>query len=82
MKSKITKWGNSQGIRLPKTVLDELNLIENDAIEITVEGNNIVIKKEKPVAPFITIQQRFHGFTGEYEPVSIDWGEPVGDEVW
>jgi antitoxin MazE len=32
--------------------------------------------------PYKSIQELFEGFDGEYEPVEIDWGKPVGDEVW
>jgi antitoxin component of MazEF toxin-antitoxin module len=29
-----------------------------------------------------SIEELFAGFQGEYEPVEIDWGEPVGKEIW
>jgi len=29
-----------------------------------------------------SIEEFFSGFDGEYEPVEINWGEPVGEEVW
>lgn len=28
-----------------------------------------------------TIQERFKDFDGECEPINIDWGDPVGDEI-
>lgn len=34
MQTKIQKWGNSQGIRLPKSVLDFIGLSVNDKIAI------------------------------------------------
>ena len=30
MQAAIQKWGNSQGIRIPKAFLDALNMAEND----------------------------------------------------
>ena len=45
MMTTIQKWGNSQGVRLPKTILDILFLQENDPVEITAENNSIIIKK-------------------------------------
>ena len=30
MQATIQKWGNSQGIRIPKAFLDALNMAEND----------------------------------------------------
>ena len=41
MKSRIVKIGNSQGIRIPKPLIDQLG-IEQD-IEILVEENRLII---------------------------------------
>ena len=29
-----------------------------------------------------TIEELFAGFQGQYEPIEIDWGKPVGKEIW
>lgn len=34
MQSKIVKWGNSQGIRIPKILLEYLNIADNDTVDI------------------------------------------------
>jgi len=44
--STISKWGNGQGIRLPKTLLELLKWENNDKLEIIVEDENIRIKKK------------------------------------
>lgn len=45
MQAIIQKWGNSQGIRIPKAFLDALGMRENDLVELSRVDNNIVIKK-------------------------------------
>jgi len=35
---QVSKWGNSLAVRLPKTVVEALELKEGDEIEITVAG--------------------------------------------
>lgn len=80
--SKIIKWGNSQGIRLPKHILDSANLADNDVVEIIAKKDSIIIKKVKTKKAHKTIQERFEGFSGEYEPTEIDWGKPEGKELW
>jgi antitoxin MazE len=35
---RVSKWGNSLGVRLPKAVVEALELKEGDEIEITVAG--------------------------------------------
>jgi len=82
MQTTIVKWGNSRGVRLPKILLDSACLSDNDAVEVTVEDNSIVIKKAVDKAFHKSIRERFEGFSGEYEPTSIDWGSPVGNEIW
>ena len=45
MTTTIQKWGNSQGVRIPKIVLDTVKWTENEKIIILVEGDQLVIKK-------------------------------------
>ena len=40
MTAKIAKWGNSQGFRVPKDIMETLNLNIDDNVEIKVEDNN------------------------------------------
>ena len=49
MSVKIQKWGNSLGVRIPKTVIEKVNLSENSEVEIEYKNGTIVIfpaKKE------------------------------------
>lgn len=82
MHTTIQKWGNSQGIRLPKLLLDIANLTDNDAVEVIAENNSIIIKKADNKRKHKSIQERFKGFEGDYVFEEIDWGKPVGKEIW
>ncbi|HEY5555636.1 AbrB/MazE/SpoVT family DNA-binding domain-containing protein [Acetobacterium sp.] len=82
MQTTIVKWGNSQGIRLPKHLLNSANLSDRDAVEIYVEGETIIIKKSKTVAKRKTIQELFAGFGDDYKPTEVNWGKPEGKEIW
>ena len=42
MKTKVVRIGNSRGIRIPKTLLEQCHL--HDAVEIAVDGNQLVIR--------------------------------------
>lgn len=79
MTIKLQKWGNSQGIRLPKMMLDQLNITENDELELKTEGNKIIIEKANSRKNIIEI---FDGFAGDYYNLEMDWGEPIGEEIW
>lgn len=80
MITTIQKWGNSQGVRIPKSVLDCVAWNENEEIVLLVEDGKIVMKKAKRERK--SIKELFEDFEGEYEPVEVDWGKPVGDEIW
>jgi len=48
---QVGKWGNSLAIRLPKDVVDVLELKEGDEIEITVRGKRVVeVDRERDLA--------------------------------
>jgi antitoxin MazE len=47
MKAIIQKWGNSQGVRLPKSVLEEAMFRPNEEVDIVAEENKIIIKKQR-----------------------------------
>lgn len=65
---KVTKWGNSKGILLPTTVLDNLNLVEGSEVEFIFEDGKIVLrnKSEQLVIPNYDLDELLKG----YEPLS------------
>lgn len=79
MTTKIVKWGNSQGIRLPKYLLESTNLNDNDSVEITTENNLIIIKKVQKQS-HLSLKKRLENFNGEYVFEECDTGESVGRE--
>ena len=42
IKTRIVKIGNSQGLRIPKTLLEQSGI--NSEVEIEVQGNNLIIR--------------------------------------
>ena len=81
MQATIQKWGNSQGIRIPKAFLEALGMMENDLVELNRVDDNIVITKAKKQKE-LTLEDIFKDFNGEYVAEEFDWGSPVGKEVW
>ena len=80
MDSQIVKWGNSQGVRLPKSLMQEAGLQVNEKISLIAREGKIIIQKA-----FIhkTLEERaaeYGGALGPYE--EADWGEPAGRELW
>jgi len=91
MTTTIVRWGNSKGIRLPKPFLESIGLKENDAVDVLIENNAILIKKVASPG-HKTIKQRVEEFYGKdfdsavdenpYAYEETDWGPPAGNEIW
>ena len=89
MYATIQKWGNSQGLRIPKTLLDAIGLRENDRVELVQVESGIQIKKTS-VAQHRSLEERLMAFYGKTvdeigrisEEPEIDWGKPEGPEAW
>ena len=81
MTTTIQKWGNSQGVRIPKILLDSINWSENEEVSINIEEDKLVIEKAK-TQNRKNIKELFESYKGDYEPIEIDWGEPKGEEIW
>ncbi len=79
IKQKISAWGNSLGIRLPQVLIQQTNLAEGIEVILSVEDGKIILT---PTPPNYTLQQLLEGVTAEMQHSEIDWGEPVGEEIW
>lgn len=78
MQTQVRAWGNSQGIRLPKDVLQEAGIILNDKLDVQVSEGMI-----KLVKPFRhkTLEERAEQYNGDLNlDGEFDWGEPMGRE--
>ena len=78
MYTTIQKWGNSQGIRLPKAILEMANLNENDTVKLKVEDGKVIIV---PAKKHISLKERIAEYEGDYQPCEWDTGLSIGKEV-
>ncbi len=74
----IRAWGNSQGIRISKDILDKMQLKISDVLDIEIEDDTIVMRKQ-----FVhkTFEDRLAEYNGEISVCDFDWGEPAGREL-
>lgn len=80
MTTTIQKWGNSQGVRIPKILLDTVNWSDNEQIMIVVDNGKLIIEKAKTKRK--NIKELFADYKGDYKPIEVDWGDPEGEEIW
>ncbi|MBQ1241030.1 MAG: AbrB/MazE/SpoVT family DNA-binding domain-containing protein [Lachnospiraceae bacterium] len=80
MQTQVKKWGNSQGVRLPKEVLEMAGFSLNDVLSVNVSNGVIMLTRE---FKHKTLEERAAAFGGELNlDGEYDWGEPLGREVW
>jgi antitoxin MazE len=96
MNTTLTKWGNSQGFRVPREACDLLGVGLGAKAKMVVDSANsqLLLTFEQPKRKFrrtrrVSIDELFEGYDGVYEPPAdwpvlaneIDWGNPVGEET-
>lgn len=80
VKATINKWGNALAVRIPKEFCEQLSLHASDEVRITLEEDRIVIE---PMDSQYTLENRLKNWKGgRYHSPEIDWGPPVGKEMW
>jgi antitoxin MazE len=82
MLSKIQKWGNSQGLRLAKSLLADAKLDVGDEVDISVKNGAMIVTPTKKIRGRYNLKDLVERIPKNYEVGEIDWGEPVGKEVW
>jgi antitoxin MazE len=82
MVTKIQKWGNSQGLRLAKQVLEDAHISVGDDVDVRVRDGLIVVEPTRRVRGKQSLKELVSRIPKNYKAEEIDWGEPVGKEVW
>lgn len=80
MEIKLQKWGNSDAIRIPSSILKSLNLKTNDKVILEKVEDKIVITI--PKKKHISLEEKFKAYKGENLAKEFVWDEPRGREIW
>ncbi len=74
MGARISRWGDSLAVRLPKAVLDQLGLKEGQEVDLVVKEGEVRIR---PVGKRPTLDElvaEMDRLGPDYEPPFEDWG--------
>ena len=82
MVTKLQKWGNSQGLRLSKRVLEDAQLAPGDTVDVAVQDGVIVIAPVRGACGRVSLRELVRRIPEDYEPAGVGWGRPVGKEAW
>ena len=74
----IRAWGNSQGIRLNKDIMDKMDLKVSDVLDIEISDGTIILRK---AFRHKTFEERLAEYGNEISVCDFDWGELQGREL-
>lgn len=78
---KINKWGNSQGIRLPKDLMNKLHATVGMSVNAEFHDGKIIIEPASPKKKY-NIHDLVRKVKPHQEQSEVDWGKPEGNEIW
>ena len=82
MITKIKKWGNSQGLRLSKELLSDVDIGVGDEVDVAVRKGLLIVRPIRRVRGGHDLRKLVSRIAKTYKPRELDWGPPVGREVW
>jgi antitoxin MazE len=82
MLAKIQKWGNSQGLRLTKNLLEDANLGVGDEVDISVKEGIMIVTPARRIRGRYALKELVKRIPENYQTSEIEWGHPVGKEEW
>ncbi len=80
MNTKIQKWGNSLGLRIPKSVAEDAGVEAGSEVDLTVEDGQLIVTPLR--RPKYRLRDLLRKVTPSNLHEGIDTGGPVGREGW
>jgi antitoxin MazE len=80
MRARVIKIGNSQGLRIPKPILEQTGII--DDVEIEVEKNQIIIRPVKHDREGWEKAFKLMGEKGDDNPLIDEISHSCDEEEW
>ena len=83
----VNKWGNSQGIVIPKTICEQADIHIGDRLGITVGQEGEIVIHPQQASKYqrspqrITIDELFAGYEAGQQSPEPDWGRSIGHEM-
>ncbi len=81
--TRIRRWGNSMGVRLPRAALAKARLVEGETVTIKPTAKGLLLSPAKPARRKrkYTLRQLCKGMTPARSHPEFPWGPPIGSEV-
>jgi antitoxin MazE len=83
MKVKVTRWGNSLGVRLPKSAAETAGVRAGTELDLTVEGGGFHLRSVGKTSAQLLEEMiaEMKRLGPENEPETVVWGPNRGSEI-
>ncbi len=80
MRTKVVKWGNSLGLRIPKSFAEEVRVSEGTIVDLIMDDGQLVIRVAE--FPAVNLDDLLTEVTDSNLHGEIETGDAVGGENW
>jgi antitoxin MazE len=79
MTTTVQKWGNSLGLRIPKNIADSIGLSVGGNVSVSLKNGAIIVELKSKI---LDLKKAMKNYKPEDYHAELDWGSPVGKELW
>jgi len=80
VQTKIQKWGNSLGLRIPKSFAAEVRVDAGSTVDLSVEDGDLVVKPVRRLR--YELRDLLKTINSRNLHREVETGDPVGREAW
>ncbi len=77
MLARLSKWGNSLGLRLPKSLAQQIGVTAGQMVSVTAEGDRLIVRA---ASPRWALEDLLVNMTPDAMSEAFDWGDDLGLE--
>jgi antitoxin MazE len=79
MQTKVQRWGNSLGVRIPRSFAAEARVEAGSSVDISIEDGTLLIR---PLRRRYSLRELLKKITARNLHGEVGTGAPVGRESW
>ncbi len=80
MQTRIRRWGNSLGLRIPKAFAEQAGVEAGSEVDLSLEDGELIIRPTRE--PKYDLAALLRGITDENVHAEVETGPPAGREIW
>lgn len=80
MHTNIQRWGNSLGLRIPKSFAAEVGIEDGSVVDLALENGDLIVRPVSRVTYDLSRLVRAINVKNMHE--AVETGSPSGEEAW